>query len=123
MRCILTLFVPLAMLLAACGGKEESLMSHGKPVDYWLQELKKPDVKSRMKAVVALGHAGTADSRAMPALIEGVKDRDAAVRDEAILALFNIGPDAQDAIPVLREAENDKNPTIRFHATKALGRM
>jgi hypothetical protein len=123
MRCAITLFVPLAMLLAGCGREEEPLISHGKPVDHWLQELKKPDVKSRKKAVVALGHVGAADSRAIPALIDSVKDGDAVVRDQAILALLNIGPDAEGAISVLREAENDKNPTVRFHATKALERI
>src|SRR5262249_27097571 len=67
-------------------GKNQPVQAHDKPVAYWLEELKKPDVKARKKAVVALGHVGTADPAAMPALMRAVKDPDATVRNEAVLA-------------------------------------
>jgi HEAT repeat protein len=112
----------LVLGLAGCGSSEP-LLSHGKPVDHWLQELKNPDVKARKKAVVALGHVGTSDDRAIPALIDAVKDKDAQVRSEAVLALMNLGPQARDAIPALQEAERDRDATVRSQATKALARI
>jgi HEAT repeat protein len=123
MRFVACCVLPIATLLVGCGGQKEPVMAHGKPVDHWLAELNNSDAKARKKAVTSLGHVGTADSRAIPALIGAVKDRDAAVRSEAILALLKIGPDAKDAVPVLQEAENDKDATVRSHAKKALARI
>jgi HEAT repeat protein len=118
------LFVIAAvLLLPGCRGEEEPPLSHGKPVDYWLGQLKKPDPKLRKRAVAALGHVGTADPAVLPALQEAVKDRAAAVRDEAVLALFNIGPEAMEAVETLRKAEEDKDPIVRAHATTALERI
>jgi hypothetical protein len=109
-----------AVLLAGCGKQQEPLLSHGKPVAYWLDELKKSDATARKKAVKALGHVGKADPEALRALIGAVKDRDASVRDQAVLALLNIGPAVKAAVPVLTEAEHDQDVTVRSHATKAL---
>jgi HEAT repeat protein len=117
------LAIPLAILLAGCDRKQEPLVSHGKSVSHWLQELAKANPKARKKAVSALGHVGTADAAVIPALIDAVKDRDAAVRNEAVLALLNIGPDAEAAIPVLTQAQSDKDATVRAHATKAIQRI
>ena len=65
--------------LAGCG-ENAPLTSHGKPVSHWLEALDSPDVKTRKKAVVALGHVGTADPAALPALIRATKDRSPDVR-------------------------------------------
>ena len=113
---------PLVLLLAGCGHREP-VVAHGKPVDYWLQELGNADAHRRLKAVGALGDVGAADSRAIPALADAVKDRDAGVRDGAVLALLNIGPDARTAVPALKEAVNDPDPTVRSHAQKGLLRI
>src|SRR5262245_34840571 len=114
----------LGLLLIGCGGGNDGpLMTHGKPVAHWLQELRKPDPKVRKKAVAALGHVGALDPAAIPALTGAVKDRDTAVRSEAILALLNIGPAAKDALPTLNEACNDKDAVVRSHAAKAVERI
>jgi len=113
----------LGLLLIGCCGGDGPLMTHGKPVAYWLQELQKPDPKLRKKAVSALGHVGALDPAVIPALTGAVKDRDATVRSEAILALLNIGPAAKDAIPSLNEACNDKDAVVRSHAAKAVERI
>ena len=123
MRYDSSLVILFMALLAGCAKEKGPVTAHGKPVDYWLQELNNPEAKARQEAVVALGHVGTADAGAIPALIESVKDRDAGVRDKAILALLNIGPGAKGAIPALREAENDKDLTVRSHASSALARI
>jgi len=120
----LTTISTCCFLLAGCSGKNEPVMSHGKPVAHWLEELKKSDPQARKKAVVALGHVGKADDAVIPALISVVtEDQNSAVRNEAILALLNIGTDAKDAVDALTQAQNDKDSTIRSNATKALERI
>jgi HEAT repeat protein len=116
------LFVVLIALLVGCQ-QQGPLTTHGKPVGHWVEALKDRDAKARKKAVVALGHAGTADPAALPALISAVKDRDAGVRREAVLALLNLGPDARSAVPVLTEAQTDKDAKVREYAGKALERV
>jgi HEAT repeat protein len=88
-----------------------------------LEELSKPDARALKKAVLALGHVGTADPAAIPALIGAVKDRDATVRSQAILALLNIGPDAKDALPVLNDVVKDTDPMVRSYAAKPVQRI
>jgi HEAT repeat protein len=116
------LLLGLTVLAPGCG-KREPVISHGQPVSHWLQAIHDPDVKTRKKAVVALGHVGKTDPAAIPAVIEAVKDADASVRAEAVLALLNIGPDAKDAVPALTEAQEDKDASVRSYAAKALERI
>jgi|SRR5579872_1389719 len=124
MRSLQFLTISFCFFLASCSGKSEPLMSHGKPVTHWLEELKNPDSQARKKAVVALGHVGKADEAVIPALIGVVtEDQSSAVRNQAVLTLLNIGPDAKDAIPALTAAQNDKDATVRSNATKALERI
>jgi HEAT repeat protein len=119
----LSSFVCILVLLAGCGQKSGTILSHGKPVSYWIEALNASDAKERKKAVEALGHVGPVDSAVIPALVRAVKDRDAAVRAQAVLALLNIGPDAKEAILVLTEAQTDKDAKVREYAGKAIKRI
>jgi HEAT repeat protein len=115
--------VPLVLLVALAAGCErggQPLLSHGETVDHWLETLKDRDPAKRKKAVTALGHVGTADPAAIPAVTGTLQDSDPRVRAEAALALLNIGPPARDAVPALEAAKNDKDPTVRSYAQKAL---
>jgi HEAT repeat protein len=116
-------FVCILLLLVGCGQKTGPILSHGKPVTYWIEALNSSDAKERKKAVEALGHVGPADSAVVPALAGAVKDRDAAVRAQAVLALLNIGPDAKEAIPVLIESQTDKDAKVREYAGNAIKRI
>jgi HEAT repeat protein len=113
--------VVLVLLLVGGCGRKEPLLSHGRPVTYWLEKLQDRDARERKKAVVALGHVGAADPEAIPAVIGAVKDRDAVVRREAVLALLNAN--ARDALPALTEAQKDRDPQVRAYAAKALERI
>jgi vesicle coat complex subunit len=118
----IALVLACVALVAGCG-KKGPVVSHGKPVSDWVRALQDPDPKVRKKAVVALGHAGTADPADIPALTSALKDADKDVRGQAILALLNIGPPAKEAVPSLEEAQKDQDPTIRSYAAKALERI
>jgi HEAT repeat protein len=116
--------VVVLMLAVASGcGRKGPLLSHGQPVAYWLEKAHDRDAKVRRKAVVALGHVGSADHAAIPAVIGAVKDPDAGVRREAVLALLNLGSGAREAVPSLTEAQKDRDPQARAYAAKALERI
>ncbi|SRR5258708_988200 len=115
--------VCILVLLVGCAQKSDPILSHGKPVSYWIQALNASDAKERKKAVEALGYVGPADSAVIPALVGAVKDQDAAIRAQAVLALLNISPDAKEAIPVLTEAQNDNDALVREYAGKAIKRI
>jgi HEAT repeat protein len=110
----------MVMLVGGCG-RREPLLSHGRPVSYWLEKVHDRDARERKKAVVALGHVGAADSAAIPAVVGAVKDKDAVVRRQAVLALLNAN--VRDAVPALTEAQNDSDPQVRAYAAKALERI
>ena len=117
--------IALAVLfgcLLGCGGKKEPMTVHGKPISYWVDELKRPDPKARKKAVAALGQVGKADPAAIPALAGALADADARAC-AAVLALLKIGPDAKEALPALENLRHDREPTIRDHAGKAIARI
>jgi HEAT repeat protein len=121
---LILLLLASSFSFVGCARRDEPLQVHGHPVAYWLEELKKPDARSRQKAVAALTQVGATDQAVIPALIDALKDRDVVVRDKAVLALLNLGPAAQDAAPALEElASNDSNATVRDHASKALARI
>ena len=109
------------LILAGCSAKQTALVSaHGKPVSYWIGELKNPQPKARIAAINALQSVGAFDAAAIPALIRALGDADAKVRDAAALALLNIGPPAKDAVEALNKAKSDNDPTVRKHAAAAL---
>jgi HEAT repeat protein len=110
----------LAALAVGCARNSQPLTASGKPVGHWVAALKDPDVKTRKRAVKALGAVGKADPSAIPALVTALQDRDARVRAEAVLALLNVGPAAKEAVPALEEACRDKDATVRTYAEKAL---
>jgi len=121
MRVIALFF--LTVLLSGCG-KAEPMLAGGKPVSYWVQALKDPDVKLRKKAAFKLGNVGPADAAAMPALVAALKDVDPRVRSEAVLALVKFGPDAREAVPALMEVQQrDRDALVRAQAGKALEKL
>src|SRR5260370_19868176 len=122
-------------------------------VDDWIKDLKNPDSNVRGRAVEALAQLGPAAAKAVPALIEVLKDRDPQVRVEATqalaaigtgaigalvdalkesnkyvrmgaaLTLGHLGTAAQTAVPALRTTLKDKDVRVRCHAAPALWRI
>jgi HEAT repeat protein len=124
MKAVCLMVAMIAIGSAGCGRKTVPLQSSGRPVAEWLKDVSSPDPKLRKKAVQSLGHVGTADPAAMPAVIGALKDRDATVREAAVLALLVIGPSAREAIPALVEVrDKDTVPKVRQEAGKAIDRI
>jgi len=75
-------------------------------------------LQEKWGAAVALGEIK--DAKAVPALLEALKDEDKDVNELAAWALENIG---KPAVPALIKALKDENPKVRFRAAWVLGSM
>jgi HEAT repeat protein len=110
--------------IAGCSRKAAPVVSSGRSVADWIADLSNPDAKVRKKAVQSLGHVGTTDRAALPAVIGALKDKDPSVREAAILAVLVNGSAARDAVPTLNEIrDSDPVPNLRKEATKAIERI
>lgn len=116
-------FLTLAILIVGCGRSSTEVICSGQPTRYWVEALKNPDARLRLKAVKALGNIGPADAPAIPALIEALKDEDPRIRAEAAVALHKNASEAQEASYALNEALYDQNEHVRVCAAKALEKI
>jgi len=110
-------------MLPGCRPAQPTLAG-GKPVEHWIKALDDPQPKVRKQAVIKLGNVGTADPKALPALIVAMKDGDAEVRCAAILAVVKLGPAAQETVPQLNEIQKqDRAAKVRACAARALEKL
>src|ERR1019366_5729632 len=87
-----------------------------------LRDLKDKNATVRARAADSLGNNATEQTRkAIPALVEALKDTDESVRGAAAFALGNIPGDRQVAVPALVKALQDENGSVRNYAAKSLG--
>jgi len=73
-----------------------------------------------VRRYAAEGLGGTEDERAVPALIEALKDETRGVPEMAAWALVKIG---EPAVPYLVETLNDQDEDVRYMAIEALGKI
>jgi HEAT repeat protein len=97
-----------------------------------LRDLRSKDASVRARAATNLGNNASPGSpandrqqarRAIPALVDALKDSDQSVRGAAALALGNIPGDMRICVPPLIEALRDKDDQVRARAADALGRI
>ncbi|HWG44721.1 MAG TPA: HEAT repeat domain-containing protein [Gemmataceae bacterium] len=79
----------------------------GKPLAFWLEELKSDDPLIREEAIAVLADAGPAARAAVPRLETLLKDQQRSVRTQAALALWRIAGQTKPAITALTEAVRD----------------
>lgn len=111
----------LILLIAPVSAQDKKdPMFEGKPVSYWIGQLKEKGDASK-KAVEALASIG---EPAVPALIEALK-QGGDFRPGAVTALLAIGPPAKAAIPALIEAFAETEriflPRVAASAVKKIG--
>jgi HEAT repeat protein len=97
-----------------------------------LRDLKSKDARVRASAAVNLANYTSPGSpahdreqgrRAIPDLIEALKDKDASVRWAAAGALGNLPGDMRMAVPVLIGALHDEDEQVRERAARSLGSL
>ena len=104
----------LAVLTLGCGSRS---------TDYWLQQLKDPDVVKRRQAIRELGSRTAEAEQVVPNLAEALRDENEYVRHDSAIVLANFGADAQPAVPALIAALEDKDRNVRRAAEATLKRI
>ncbi len=102
-------------------GERKEALVQGKPLSYWLKELKDLDPLVREEALVVLAGAGEAARGAAPVLAELLKDKSTPVRIGAAALLAQFKGHAKEAAPVLLEAYKNGSRTLRHQILPALG--
>jgi HEAT repeat protein len=106
--------VSLVLTVAGCGAPS---------TDYWLEQLKDPDVVKRRQAIRELAARTAEPERAVPALTEALQDESGYVRHDAAWAIGTFGAEAREAVPALTVARNDQARNVRVAAVAALRRI
>ena len=75
---------------------------------------------AQQEAVAALSRLGP---RAVPELINALKDDDWQIRNQAAVVLGTIGPEAKAAVPALIDVLGEEDKYFRSHAAVALGKI
>src|SRR5260370_12360752 len=93
----------------------------GTLVDDWIKKLKDaPNPNDRADAAIALGQLDNQVEKAIPPLIEALKDKVHIVRACAAIALGKYGPKAKEALGPICMLLNDKEEFVRRDAGAAL---
>jgi hypothetical protein len=90
------------------------------PLSVLVGALKSKNEKDRVQAARELGGIGADAGRAIPVLLEVLRDGEVKVRTEAARALERMGPLAQAA---LSASLRDQDPVVRRIAAEALARI
>ncbi|MBI2805278.1 MAG: HEAT repeat domain-containing protein [Planctomycetes bacterium] len=113
-------------------GKSGGPTYRGKPVTFWLEQLKDADYRFRIEAIQALGAMAqrnktlVQEKKLIPVFLDMLKDQDSGqttVSQSASWILGQIGP---DALPGLIDVAKDKTPenkNARLRAIQAIERM
>ncbi len=94
----------------------------GKPLTYWIKELKAAAPQSRNAAAYAISGMGAEGKPAVPALVAALTNPDEvlSVRFPILVALREIGPEAKEAVPTIETFLDDRNDEIAAMARKAI---
>ncbi len=118
-------FLSAAFVLLACLApcRAAETLYAGKPLAFWLEELKNSDPLIRDEAIAVLSDAGPAARAALPRLEALRKDQQRPVRIQAALALWRIAGQTEPAIAALTEALRDPAAPHRAEMLNQLGQL
>jgi hypothetical protein len=108
---------------AASAQQQASKLEYdGKPLTYWIGELKAAAPQSRNAAAYAISGMGAGAKSAVPALVAALTNPTEVntVRYPIMVALREIGPEAKEAVPALTPFVDDRNEEISAMARKAI---
>jgi len=125
---LLLLFLGLAAVLLDIPVIVEGYLRHesffqGKPTTYWKTKLGSHDkslANPDRDFQLALKEFKRGGSKAVPVLLESLKDPPPLVRERAVKVLGELGADAAEAVPDLIEKLGDTNDRVRLQAEEAL---
>src|SRR5947209_5694999 len=121
MRSLMRLMLIGAALLTAkalATAQEAEPMYKGKKLSEWVALLPSKDSKLSQEALDATRKIG---SRAVPVLIEKLKDKDPAMRTAVAYTLGGLREKGKSAAPALLDALKDTDARVRAGAATALG--
>ncbi len=113
----------LVVVLTGSSVRADEARYAGKPLAFWLEELKSADPLIREEAIAVLTDAGPAAREAVPRLEALLKDEHRHVRIHAALALWRIAAQTKPAIAVLTEALRDPDAPHRAEMLGKLGEL
>lgn len=117
------LLLLLVVLMGSPPCRAAEALYAGKPLAFWLDELKSQDALIREEAILVLTDAGAAARSATARLEELVNDRERGVRIRAALALWRIAGQTKPALQVLTEALRDPALPNRAEVLSRLGEL
>lgn len=110
--------VILLTLFLSCRAAEP--LYSGKPLAFWLGELKRDDPLIREEALAVVSDAGAAARAAMPAILKLTHHSDASLRAASLAALKFVA-DPKEARRAAVAALKDEDPLVRCRAIVLLG--
>ncbi|MGH7168821.1 MAG: HEAT repeat domain-containing protein [Gemmataceae bacterium] len=114
----------IIVLMVSCPlGRTAEPLYAGKPLAFWLNELKSDDPLIREEALLVLSDAGPAARAATPRLQELLKDDERGVRVRAALALWKIAGRTKPALAALTEALRQPELANRAEILSKLGEL
>jgi HEAT repeat protein len=113
-----------ALGLGGCGEERHPMLSGGREVKSWVEDLRSPDARVRRQAVLKLGNVGDADPAVADALAGALRDSDPLVRHDAVMAVVKLKSPGEPIVAALRDlAKNDQDDRVRESAAKALKKL
>jgi HEAT repeat protein len=117
------LLLLVVLLTGASAHAADEALYAGKPLSFWLAELKSSDPLIREEAIEVLTDAGTAAKSAVPQLEALLKDEQRSVRIRAGMALWKIAGQTKPAVAALTESLRDANAAARAQALRSLAQI
>jgi HEAT repeat protein len=123
MRTVILFLLASLIGLGCSKPVEETIFYKSESLAFWIKQLRDIDTVTKKKALAAIHAMGPKAEKAVPALIEALKNKDLLVILLAARALGEIGPKAEKAVPALIETLKDKDLNVRGSAVRALGKI
>jgi vesicle coat complex subunit len=115
-----SVLLAVVVILAGC---EVEQSYDGRAASAWRGDLKSRDKMVRWRALIVLTQMHNKEPallrRALPDVLELLRDDEPLVRKQALMAVTKLGPEAKSALPDVLKMLRDSDPDTREWAEKA----